>query len=117
MKYPLLVVSAVFLLLSCSKKNELPPGIFPVNSMKKIVWDLEYSGQLASNKFPARKDSLRMESTALYEQVFAKYKTDKNAFYNSFAYYESHPELLKILFDSVSKYGSRQKENFYKRAY
>lgn len=117
MRYFLLFVFAVFLLPSCSQKESLPPGVFPVNTMKMIVWDLEFAGQKASDKFSVKKDSLRMESTSLYEQVFAKYKTDKKTFYSSFSYYESHPEQLKVLFDSVSKYGARQKESFYKKAY
>ena len=117
MKCFLPLVFTVFLMFSCSKKESLPPGVFPVNTMKMMVWDLEYAGQKASDHFPLQKDSLRMESTSLYGQVFAKYKTDKKTFYNSFAYYESHPILLKVLFDSVAKYGGRQKEIFYKKSY
>ncbi len=82
-----------------------------------MVWDMEMADQKAAERFPEKKDSLRMEATSLYQQVFTKHKTDKKTFYKSFAYYESHPALLKILFDSVSNYSSRQKSALYKKTY
>lgn len=95
----------------------MPPGILPVNKMKVIVWDMEKADQQASDRFLLYKDSLRMEATSLYQQVFAKHKTSKADFYKSFSFYESNPELLKTLFDSVTEYGSRQKTNLYKKAF
>ena len=112
--------SVIFLLLflsSCSHKEKMPPDIFPMNKMKLLVWDMEMADQKASEQFLLQKDSMRMEATSLYQQVFAKYKTDKRTFYKSFSYYESHPELLKVLFDSISNYSSRQKSALYKKEY
>ena len=78
---------------------------------------MEMADQTATEKFPLAKDSLRMEATSLYQQVFLKYKTDKKTFYNSFTYYEAHPVLLKTLLDSAGNYGARQKQSLYKKTY
>ena len=115
MKYFLLAVFVLLLSGSCSHKEKLPPDIFPVDKMKIIVWEMEVADQVASEHFLMQKDSLRMESTSLYQQVFTKQKTDKKTFYKSFSFYEAHPELLKILFDSVNNYGGRQKNAIFKK--
>lgn len=107
----------VFLICGCGHKPQMPPDIIPLNRMKVIVWDMEMTDQKAADKFMEQKDSLRMEATSLYQQVFAKHKTGKSDFYKSFTYYEAHPEILKVLFDSVSEYGNRQKTAAYKKAY
>ncbi len=117
MKYLLFIIFVALLFSSCADKNKMPPNIFPVNKMKQLVWDMEVADQSASEKFLLQKDSQRMEATSLYQQVFTKYKTNKKAFYNSFSYYETHPDQMKVLLDSVSNYGSRQKENVYKKAF
>lgn len=111
------VFIALIMTFSCSRKQEIPPNIFPVQKMKLIVWDLEIAEQTASEKFVLQKDSLRMEATSLYQQVFAKYKTNKATFYKSMSYYETHPDVLTILLDSVNTYGSRQRTEAYKKAY
>ncbi len=117
MRYFVLFTFVVLTGSSCSQKDKLPPDVFPVNKMKMIVWDMEVADQTASDKFLIQKDSQRMEATSLYQQVFVKYKIDKKAFYKSFSYYESRPEILKVLFDSVSRYGNRQKQKAYQKAY
>ena len=116
MKY-FLLLSCLLSVLSCADKNKLPPDVIPVNKMKIIVWELEIAEATASDKFLLQKDSLRMASTSLYQQVFANYKTDKKSFYNSFTFYEQHPDLMKVLFDSVTSYGNRKKNAAFKKMY
>lgn len=116
MKRWLTFVFALFC-LSCSNKEKLPPGVFPMNKMKMIVWDLEVAEQSANEQFLMKPDSLRMEATSLYLQVFQKYKTDKASFYNSMKYYQMHPDVLKVLFDSVAAYGTRKRTELYKNQY
>jgi len=117
MKSILLIAVAFLFFLSCTDNKALPADIFPVSKMKVIVWDMEIADQTAINKYTYKKDSLRMEATGLYQQVFARHKTDKKTFYKSLAYYQSYPDLMKVLFDSVTSYGTRQKNSAYKRAY
>lgn len=109
-------IALLLLFVSCSEEDALPATIFPVNKMKMIVWDMEMADQTATDRFLLNKDSLRMEATSLYQGVFKKYKTNKKEFYNSFGYYEAHPVMLKVLFDSVSNYGNRQKTIYYNKS-
>lgn len=108
----------ILLVLSgCESKTRIPPDVIPINKMKMVLWEMEMADQQASGKFLLSKDSLRMEATSLYQQVFTKYKTNKAAFYKSFAFYESNPDIMKVLFDSASEYGNRQKTAAYKKNY
>ena len=104
-------------LLSCSDKEEVPADVFAIDKMKVIVWELAIADQTAANNFLMQKDSLQMEATSLYRQVFAKHRINRKTFYKNFSYYESHPQLLKALFDSVSSYGNRQKMNAYQKSF
>lgn len=58
-------------------------------------------------------DSLDKSQTGnlkLYDQVFKAYGISKNQFYNSYQYYQSHPDLYKTLIDSVDALSKRQRE-------
>ncbi len=116
MKQWLSFVFALFC-LSCSNKDKLPPDVFPMNKMKMMVWDLEVAEQTATARFLMKPDSLRMDATSLYLQVFQKYKTDKAGFYKSMNYYQAHPDILQTLFDSVAAYGTRKRTDLYKNRY
>lgn len=66
------------------------------------------------------KDSSRnqkQESANLYERIFSLHATTKEAFQKSLAFYESRPDLLKPIADSlhsdekrVAEYGNYQKK-------
>lgn len=117
MKKSFRIFFTLCVLFSCKGKKQLPPDVIPLNKMKVIVWEMEVADQQASDRYFLSKDSTRMEATSLYQQVFAKHKTGKADFYKSFTYYESNPDIMKVLFDSVSEYGNRQKAAAYKRNY
>ncbi len=111
----LLVCLGILLLIACSSNDKLPPDILPLNTMKTIIWDMTVAGNLASDKYVLRKDSQRIMTTGLYRKVFDLHKINKAAFYKSYGYYEAHPQELKILFDSISNYGMRQKSLSYQK--
>ena len=90
MKYSLFF-TCLLSILSCADKNKLPPDVIPVNKMKIIVWELEIAEATAADKFLLQKDSLRMASTSLYQQVFANYKTDKNHFITALLFMSNIP--------------------------
>lgn len=108
-----LVFIVLFFLVSCnssnSKKND--QQIIPINEMRKIVWDMfkadEYYIRISD------KDTLDKTQTGnlrLYDQVFSTYGISKKRFYNSYQYYQSHPDLFKTLIDSVDALSKRQRE-------
>lgn len=105
-----LVVLYVGILMSCAGEK-IPKQIIPIPNMSMIMWDLmkmdEYYIRLTA------KDSLNKltkENIRLYEQVFKTYGISRKKFYDSYAYYESHPAQYKILVDSVESISTKQKK-------
>lgn len=105
-----LFVLYVSLLIACAGEK-IPKQIVPIPEMSIIMWDLmkmdEYYIRLTA------KDSLNKltkENIRLYEQVFKTYNINRKIFYDSYAYYESHPAQYKVLVDSLDAISTKQKK-------
>lgn len=115
MKLVIILLFILSLFTACSSKGKIPPGVLHINAMKPIVWDMIVTEQNIAATDPVRIDSFKLPLLAGYEKVFAVHKIDKNTFYKSFDFYEAHPDLLKVLMDSVNSYGMRKKAELYNR--
>ena len=102
----ILLSSLLLFILSCSNNEKLPKDVLPKKKMEAVLWDmmradelvnLQYSKDTAVNRFDS--------STRLYQQIFAIHSIDAHTFKKSFKYYQSHPDLLKPVFDSLQKRG------------
>ncbi|MEO8116533.1 MAG: DUF4296 domain-containing protein [Bacteroidota bacterium] len=109
----LIFILLIGFLFSCNSDKAMPGDILPVDSMKVIVWDLMQGGELASIQYPGYRDSFNKKSMILFEKILAGHRLDKNSFFKSFDYYGQHPDLNKILFDSIQLYGNRQRIKIY----
>jgi hypothetical protein len=111
---PAFILAMVFI-VSCDSKSMVPEGIIPVARMEVIVWQLmqvdEYVNTLLV-KDTARKSST--ERAIRYQQVFELNKTSKETFQQSYRYYMAHPEITKLMFDSVIVRAGRQRTELYK---
>ena len=70
--------------------------------MRKIMWDLMRADAFV-NDF-VMKDSTRdrkRESMILYEKIFGIHSTTEESFKKSLSFYESRPDLLKVITDSL----------------
>jgi hypothetical protein len=78
--------------------------------MEKVVYDLIKADEYI-NSFPASDTTvdLKTRRIQLYEQVFAIHKTSREEFYKSYKYYEKHPNIYKVLFDSMQLQATRKK--------
>lgn len=106
----LLVVCLV--LVACSKKPKANEPL-AINDMKTILWDIE-NADVWFSQIPMA-DSIhktRQMNIQLYEQVFASHNITKQQFYNSYQYYQTRPDKMKILIDSVVAYGERVKASY-----
>ena len=86
----------------CVRSNKVPKGIISQNEMRKLMWDLMRADAYVSDFI--MKDSTRnpkTESVILYEQVFNIHSTTEETFKKSLAFYQSRPDLLKIITDSL----------------
>ena len=85
--------------------------------MRKIMWDLMRADAFVTEF--VMKDSTRdrkTESAILYEKVFAIHSTTQETFKKSMTFYESRPDLFKVITDSLrSDEKSVQNYQEYKR--
>ena len=100
----------VVLFLSCSQKTKVPDNILPPYKMEKLFLDMLRADQFFIQKQAdsATRDSFNRFN--LYHSVFRLHKTNKETFQKSFIYYENHPDLLKIVLDSMYKEASKTPE-------
>ncbi len=110
MKGLLLICSCSLVLLACSRKENIPDGILPEKKMQAVLWDIMRADQFLASFVLSRDTSLdkREESIKLYSRIFRVHTVTKEDFQKSMAYYSAHPELLKVLMDSVSALAIRR---------
>ena len=94
-------IIALLLFFSCKQKTRVPDTVLPVDKMEKVLMDMLLADEFYNQK---QADSATMDSfnrTNLYKAVFTHHKTNKDEFKKSLSFYESHPDLLKTILDSV----------------
>lgn len=113
--FRLAFVFLVFIFSACTSDKAIPKDVLSPEKMKPILWDMIRMDELASGfiaKDSAKK--LNEESVKLYEQVFALHKISKDQFFRSFRFYQSHPEMARPLFDSLSSWANARRAEVYK---
>lgn len=103
MRIFLFIILSVFV-TGCTRDKKIPKGILSQNEMRKIMWDLMRADAYVSDfimKDSTRKHDQKAESIILYEQVFDMHATTREAFVKSRDFYESRPDLLKVITDSL----------------
>ena len=97
-----LLIIFFVVIAGCVRKNKIPEGVLPQNQMRMIIWDLLKADAFVSNFI--LKDSsknLNQESNKLYDQIFKLHSTDRQTFKESLAFYQSRPDLFKVIADSL----------------
>lgn len=107
----IIVVFILIISLSgCRDKDGLPSGILKKDKMQAVLWDMlqaeSYTTQFI--KKDSSKNSL-LENAKLQQQIFAIHKITKQDFYESYDYYKDHIELMRVLLDSITASGEREK--------
>ena len=93
-----------FLLLfvwSCDSKS-LPKDVFTPEKMEAVLYDILRADDLV--EFSSLKDSAYRQlskRTALYDSVFQLHSINKDDYEKSMDFYESRPDLLKVILDSL----------------
>lgn len=103
--------SLAIMLFSCSEKDKIPPEVISSEKMSAIMWDMIRAQVLATEI--ARKDSsVTMEERrkALTEKVFEFHHIASAAFDESYNWYTDHPNIFKVIFDSLYTRKQRQSE-------
>lgn len=95
----------------CGHRNTIPAKILSPDQMRHIIWDMMRSDAYV-NEFIVNDSSKNVstESIRLYEEVFRLHHTNGEAFRKSLAFYEDHPDLFKIITDSLRVDGKKALE-------
>lgn len=111
----LTIFFVVACLSACSDRSAVPNDILPPDSMRTILRDViiadGYSTQIIS-KDSSRHDKMKA-SEDLMETVFKIHHTTRAAFRKSLSFYESRPDLNKIIFDSLAADANRRKPELF----
>jgi hypothetical protein len=105
MRTGLLILCAFIFLAGCGGKDKIPNGILPQKKMQAVMWDMMRADQFLSDYVLNKDSSLnrKTESIKIYQKIFLIHKINKEVFQRSFSFYQSHPALLKVIMDSLSK--------------
>jgi hypothetical protein len=107
----LIIATVCFCLIACSSSTELPSNILPQEKMKQVLFDMIRADEYINNYVV--KDSTKnitKERSLIYEKVFTLHKTNHKEFYESYRYYQLHPDKQKELFDSLYNWASLRKD-------
>ena len=103
MKSGLLIFFFIFFLISCKSRDKIPKNILPQEKMQAVLWDIIRADKFLTD-FILKDTSLNKDTASinLYQQIFRIHHVSKEKFQQSFAFYRSHPDLLKIILDSLN---------------
>lgn len=96
----------VFLITAC--KDNIPKNILRPKEMGAVLWDVFRADEMAT--IYANKDSLYKKTdkrNELYQTVFQVHHISKEEFEKSFQFYQSRPDLLKPILDSLQSQTNR----------
>lgn len=93
------------LMVACSGKDKLPKDILPEKQMRELMWDMIRTGEFL-NGFVANKDSSiskKPEMEKWFSKVYQLHKVNREVFDKNYAWYQSHPALMKSILDTLAK--------------
>lgn len=104
------------LLTGCIDNTKVPSGIIQRPKMQKILWEMVEADRFATSFIQPRKDSLnrnKKETIELYDKVFSYNGITRDEFLKSYKFYLGRPDLLKMMFDSISAQAERKRSEIY----
>jgi hypothetical protein len=113
-KYFFSVLVCVCIFSACTKKI---PILEPAK-MQAVLWDiiqLEAYSQIIvapdSVKMSAKKNAL------LQQKIFLLHGVSKEQYYKSYEFYNAHPEMMRIIFDSITTKADRNRGKMMEKRY
>ncbi|MEP7107835.1 MAG: DUF4296 domain-containing protein [Ferruginibacter sp.] len=112
----LVVTIAVCCMIGCANNGGDSPGILNKEKMQAIMWDI-IQADVFVEQF-VKKDSLKnaqVENMRLQNSIFAIHKVTRADYYKSYDYYVSHTDLMRVLLDSLTAKGERERRKMMER--
>jgi Domain of unknown function (DUF4296) len=90
--------------VACNSKTDAPAKLLSRDKMEDILWDLMRADLFINNYMVIKDTALdkKKQGIELYSQILKLHKVSQEQFRESFSYYRSQPEELKVLMDSLS---------------
>jgi len=89
-------------LFACTAKKKVPSGVLPIPKMSVVMWQVMQADAVVSRRYVVDTSFKKFDtSLLLYGQIFATQKTSADQFKKSMRFYESRPDLLQVLLDSL----------------
>lgn len=102
------LVLIIFLAISCSDKASVPNGVLPPDNMQAVLWDVLKADEV--NNYRKSKDSSFYQLSnqlPLFDTVFSFHNTSSEQFKKSLKFYQSRPDLFKVVLDSLQRKSDR----------
>ncbi len=94
----------IVFLFSCRSKTAVPKDVIPVPEMTAILWDVMLADELVGQNYPVDTANKRFDtSIVLYQQIVQAHHTTQQQFKKSLDFYQSRPDLLQIILDTLQK--------------
>jgi Domain of unknown function (DUF4296) len=106
----------IILFAACSDRSSVPGDIIPLDSMTVIMKDIIIANEYSLANIPkdsTKKDKI-LANQELLDGVFKIHHITRELFQNSYRFYDSRPDMNKIIFDSLSAYANRHKTELYR---
>lgn len=105
-------IAAFFCLLSCNNSDKIPDNVIDQEKMGIIIYDITMAeGNIEVNSF--KDTTLNKDSMLLIEmdKVLAIHKVSQKDFTDSYQFYKSHPEIFKVVTDTLFDRTQRSRDN------
>ncbi|MFY8089803.1 MAG: DUF4296 domain-containing protein [Chitinophagaceae bacterium] len=94
-------------LISCVNDSKK----IPVNTMKKIVWDLQIANEFVLElKVKDSSVDVSKKTDSIFNSIMFTYGIDKKIFLENYRVYEQNPQKLAELIDSTSNYSIKKRD-------
>ena len=111
---PLAFLLLIATLFSSCQSSTIPSDIIPKEKMQAIIWQLmqsdEYVNALVARDTTKKSSTERMKR---YQEIFDLNKTSPDEFKKSYRFYIEHPDITKVMFDSISTKATRDRTLLY----
>lgn len=112
-----LVVILLFCMIGCRDTGSFP-GLLGREKMQAVMWDI-IGADVFTERF-IKKDSSKkaqLENMQLQNKIFALHKVTRDNYYKSYDYYIMHSDLMKVILDSLSARGERDRSKMTQQHY
>lgn len=114
--YRILAVCLVLLITACGEADKVPTDVLSKEKMRDVLLDMNladsYAGLEEDGINVVVSDSVRKERLKVYyRQILDLHKLTPEQFNHSYAYYESHPDKFRNIYDMMFADVTKDKES------